>query len=441
MIASSNVNERVGRGLPLDQFELDRRNYGVEMLGRKHGTLVREHRVAIVREAAIFATWQGGGQIKMERSRKSRLPPMRYESERSSTGRPRKRREFGHLELSVLLPRNRLVANVNKLLVLVAIVLQGCGPIGEAAPSLTRTLSGHTLNITSVAWSPDGKLIASGSVDRTAIVWEASTGRKVTTLRNFRGSVLSLAWSPDSQYLAVASDVDEDGVQIWDTNSWQPVETLAHGLQTFPTSIAWSPDGKSLAVVANDVEIWDIDSGQRTAWLSPSGGALDAKWSPNGKVLACDADLNPGFANEGGIRIWDPAKGDGQATNSNTFLLGRHDSLVESVAWSPDGKKLVSGGMNGVVKVWSLSSKQNLLTLAGHKNDVVSVAWSPDGTMIASGSWDATAKIWDATTGQNLETFQHPDYVTTVSWSPDSRYLATGDHETIAPVRIWEVKK
>ena len=163
-------------------------------------------------------------------------------------------------------------------------------------------------------------------------------------------------------------------------------------------------------------------------------------WSPDGKVLAfISVLLVPGIP-KGTIEIWDPSKGDGQSSEKNTTRIATEGDLVPTVAWSPDGKKLVSGSFDRLVKMWDVASKQNTATFTGHGDSVESVAWSPDGKQIASGSWDRTARIWEVGSGKEIAKFVHPDYVNSVAWSPDGKYLATGGQNNFSNVRIWKVK-
>ncbi|HEX9990004.1 MAG TPA: WD40 repeat domain-containing protein [Chloroflexia bacterium] len=305
---------------------------------------------------------------------------------------------------------------------------------------LVRRLNGHSLWVTSLAWSPDGEWIASASDDRTVLVGEAATGTRITKLDSFRGSVLSVAWSPDSKYLATASTVISDGVQIWDAANWQAIHQLNSDPRYLVGSLSWSPDGKLLAIGTGDLEVWDVEEEKLAAKLTTYSGANSVAWSPVGKQIAFGSALDPYRGDKGVVRIWDYTEGNEHTTENDVTTLTGHSGDLHSVAWSPDGKQLASGSDDNTVKIWDLASRQSTATLTGHKSQVVSVAWSPDSKKIASGSWDRTARVWDVATGQSIATFEHPDFVTSVAWSPDSKYLATGDHSTLGVVRIWEVK-
>ena len=247
-----------------------------------------------------------------------------------------------------------------------------------------RTLMEHSNSVISVAASPDGKYLASGSWDHTVIIWDAESGACMLILEGHSYTVESVSWSPDGKYLASGS-IDETLI-IWDAESGQKLKTL-EGHFGSVESVSWSPDGKYLA-----------------------SGSMDST-----------------------LIIWDAKSGESLKT-----LKGHFDG-VESVCWSPDGKYLASGSWDETVIIWDAKSGENLKTLYGHSGRVSSVSWSPDGKYLASGSYDETIIIWDAKSGECIKTLQrHPYSVISVNWSPDGKYLASGSWDDT--VKIWGVE-
>jgi WD40 repeat protein len=261
---------------------------------------------------------------------------------------------------------------------------------------------------------------------------------KLAELRDFRGAVASVAWSRDGKFLATGSAEPSDKLRIWDSTSWKAVRQWDPSGQYLVDSLAWSPDGTQLAVGVGDLEVWEVASGRMVAKLLPVGGVHSVTWSPDGKLLAFTSSLDPDRGDEGVVVVWDPSKGDGPASEANTVVLAGHLGLVHSVTWSPDGRSLASGGEDTTVKVWDLSAKQNTVTLSGHTEAIRAVSWSPDGRLLASGSSDDTIRVWDTGSNQTKATLQHPNDVTSLAWSPDATRLASGCDD--ATIRIWSVQ-
>jgi WD40 repeat protein len=307
-----------------------------------------------------------------------------------------------------------------------------------------RTLRGHTAPVWSVAFSPDGRRLASGSWDNTIKLWDVETGQEVRTLRGHTGGVWSMAFSPDGRLLASGSvggtvKLWDVGVATKDFSSPPEVRTL-RGHSGGVLSVAFSPDGRLLAsnsvyytktTFYSAVELWNVETGQKVRTLSgaPVGSVA---FSPDGRLLAAGSD-------EGTVKLWDV----GVATKDfssppEVRTLRGHTGGVESVAFSPDGRLLASASSDQTVKLWDVATGQEVRTLRGHTWAVTSVAFSPDGRLLASASGDQTVKLWDVATGQEVRTLSgHNGGVESVAFSPDGRLLASGSSD--GTVRIWGV--
>ena len=247
----------------------------------------------------------------------------------------------------------------------------------------TNTLSDHTSWVSSVAFSPDGTL-AAGLEDGTIKLWNPATKTNTATLKG--GSrVHSVAFSPDS---TLAAGLEDGSVKLWNLATKTNTNTLSWNTDRVH-SVAFSPDGTLAAGLGNSssesnhaaVKLWNVATKNIVTLSGHKGHVASVAFSPDGTTVASGAG-------DGSVRLWN------LATETSTTLDARWQ--VKSVAFSPDGATLaVATRYGNAVQLWDVATKTNIATLSGHTSGVNSVAFSPDGTMLASASNDKTIKLWD----------------------------------------------
>jgi len=281
---------------------------------------------------------------------------------------------------------------------MLALGLDGCAqthpastaPVPDPTPrpegSVLYTYHGHTNRVTTVAWSPDGRYIASGALDQTAQVWSANPGEHFHPViyHGHSAGVLAVAWSPGSNRI-VSGSLDTTA-QVWDATSGEQV-ALYRGHTDIVNAVAWSPDGAYIAT-----------------------GSADKT-----------------------VRVWSTA------TGKQVYVYRGHRASVNTLAWSPDSRWIASGASDNTVQILEATTGNHRFTYHGHSGTVSSVSWSPDGKFIASGSWDKTVQVWNEASGALLYTYDGynvnaartnpakgvlPDLIFAVAWSHNGKRIA-----------------
>src|SRR6266566_3640924 len=255
------------------------------------------------------------------------------------------------------------------------------------------SICNHYRLVLTLAWSPDGTYIVSGTANNALHIWNATTGCHMFTYRDpFKtyAWTSSLAWSPDGEYIACGND--DRTVRVWqvekDVSVTMKQKFTYRGHANWVNAVAWAPDGRRIASGSDDktVQVWQMGS---------------------------------------------------TATVAETETY-RGDSLwVVTLAWSPDGTRIASCSWDNIIRVWDVVTGNTLFTYHGHSNWVNTVAWSPDGTRIASGGRDKTVQVWDAVTGHVMFTYHdHSSWAYTVAWSPDGTRIASSGND--GTVQVWQ---
>ena len=285
---------------------------------------------------------------------------------------------------------------------------------------------GHTAWVRCLAFSPDGRLLASGSYDQTIRLWDLATGQCVKTLHGHASGVQTLAFSPDGRRLA--SGGHESDLWLWDVQTGQCVKTLqGHGDRIL--SVIFAPDRQTLISTSDDqtVRIWDVQTGDCILTLETHvNWLLSTALSPDGKTLVTGSDHQA-------AKFWSLQTGECLGT------LPDYSSEIWAVAFSPDGRILATGSDDKTIRWWDVATRQCLKTLQDHTHQVWLVKFSPDGQTFVSSGEDQTIKLWDTSSGHCLTTIEsYSNWVAAIAFSPDDRTLASGSKD--GQIRLWDVE-
>ncbi|MGH2655199.1 MAG: protein kinase domain-containing protein [Actinomycetota bacterium] len=284
--------------------------------------------------------------------------------------------------------------------------------------ALVHRLSGHDADIFSVAFSPDGSRLVTGANDGRAIVWDTRTGRQLHALPGLPRAGAGASFSPDGRLVAIGHSGEGTGMTIVDARTGVVVQTMHDGDLGFCSSPSISPDGAYVTVgtcggEGDAVSIYAVQTGRRVRTIpGAAGGAI---YSPDGSEIATGGERT--------ATIWDAT------TGREILSLEGHTGDVLGLAWSADGSLLATGSTDGTARIWDATTGTQLRVLAGHTGLVAMVAFSPDGTRLVTGGGDGTARVWDVTPEGGSEVFggAEPEIINSVAFSPDgSSVLTTG---------------
>jgi WD40 repeat protein len=319
-------------------------------------------------------------------------------------------------------------------------------PLPEAEDALRRavqtsrielTLRGHTGDVWSAVYSSDGTRIVTAGADGTARIWDATTSKELLSVKGSsygigsdNGNVYYATFSPDGKLFATAGG--DDIARIWDATTGEELLELS-GHYDHVYHVEFSPDGSRLATVSPDgtAIIWETLNGKELLAINQGEDAQPywVTFSPDGsRIAVANATAN----GQGWTSIWDVATGE------MILSLPRQGNVVNSVAFSPDGTRLVTTSDDQTARVWDANTGEELLTLYSQTANITNAAYSPDGTRIATAIGNNQVKVWEAATGRELLTLAgHSNAVLTVGFSPDGSRLITASSDGTA--RIWNI--
>ena len=287
---------------------------------------------------------------------------------------------------------------------------------------LLKTFSGHDGRVWSVAFSPDGKTLASGD-GQTVKLWNIESEELLLTLPESDRRIRAIAFSPDGKTLITGSD--DQSVRLWDVCKGESLKTI-YGYTQRVWSVAFSPDGKTLVSGSDDrtVKLWDIETGKCKILGKHEKRVQSVAFDSLGIKIASGG-------NDGRVKLWDIPTGE------CLTLPGKHRDWIWLVAFYDQGKKLISAADDRHIKLWDVKTGQCLKTLKDYPHWIWSIAMSPDAKNIAIASDDKILQIWNIETEQLANLGEHQKLIRSVAWSPNGEIIASGSDDLT--IKLWDL--
>lgn len=319
-----------------------------------------------------------------------------------------------------------------------------------------RSIPAHEDTTRTVAFSPDGKTLATGGYDNLVRLWDVATARLVRSMSGHMGKVLCVDYSPDGKRLVSAG---MDGVRVWNLDDQTTSAVIQPPKLKSTLCAAFSSDGQTVVAGGDGtgtLTLWNSKTGKQNGFIDSEDDELvfAISFSPDGKLLAVvSRDIETEYEivrTPKGLTSGDLIAGQGSTITVYQWPdLEKRASLkkIRGVIWSldfaPDGHSLVYGGDDGGEKsvrlsIWDLQTGRDRSIATSHADHIHGVAWSPNGKLIVTGAMDNTLKLFRTATGEELATMRgHTKAVKSVAYSPDGRFVASGSWDGTA--RLWDV--
>lgn len=333
------------------------------------------------------------------------------------------------------------------------------------APGASRAFSGHSDSVTSAVFSPDGTQLLTASADMTLRIWDAQSGEELRQLTGHTAAINHAIFSPDGTLIASAAE--DNSVRIWDAATGELLRTL-EGHTAAVNALAFSPDSVRIVSASDDKSLifWNTADGTQQRVIAPGDVAacgdlarirtdctghvapiLDVAWSADGRFIASSGGQDvAGEPNDRVARVWNAETGAlVQVMRPDDEYVG----LFRTVDISDDGSFVLTASYDltgGIIRLWNVSSGNEVRQFTGHNDVITGLAFSPDGQQFISGSWDRTVRRWDLRTGLEAQRFiEHTDYILSVAYSPDGEYVLSsagrlGAVPNDARVLMWDLR-